>query len=99
MGRCTSKTAEAAAATTAARAACLSPSKQAGRQAWYALLYCCLAWSNASTWFIAAVEMTTSSNTGTEPPTNPVLPPCVEHAVSDCHQGRAALGSGSAGTC
>lgn len=35
-----------------------------------------LASSKASTLFIAAVEMTTSSNTGTLPPTSPVLPPC-----------------------
>ena len=42
-----------------------------------------LAWSKPSTWFIAAVEMTTSSNTGTEPPTSPVLPPC----EGECKQG------------
>lgn len=32
-------------------------------------------------WFMSVVESTTSSNTGTEPPTKPVLPPCGHTAI------------------
>mmetsp|Transcript_74587 Transcript_74587/g.242216 ORF Transcript_74587/g.242216 Transcript_74587/m.242216 type:complete len:221 (+) Transcript_74587:1357-2019(+) len=37
--------------------------------------------STSRTLFILFVEMTTSSNTGTEPPTRPVLPPCGQTAI------------------
>lgn len=57
----------------------------------------CLTSSNARTLLMAAVEITTSSCTGTLPPTSPVLPPCRQARV-EAEGRRSTGGSGEAGS-